>query len=129
MAACLLLTCPLEFVFTARVYRRPRALIWAVCPVALAFSIWDVIAIRRGNWHYNPEFVTGLTIPGPLPIEELVFFLVIPICGLLTYESVGTVLRRLRYTRNTSRNSGSGASGDDPAQRTLRDRRATGDHA
>ena len=27
-----------------------------------------------------------------MPLEEVVFFVVIPICGLLTYEAVGTVL-------------------------------------
>jgi hypothetical protein len=31
-----------------------------------------------------------------MPIEELVFFIVVPICGLLTYEAVGHVLRRTR---------------------------------
>jgi hypothetical protein len=31
-----------------------------------------------------------------MPIEELVFFVVVPICGLLTYEAVGDVLRRTR---------------------------------
>lgn len=27
-----------------------------------------------------------------MPLEELVFFVVIPVCGLLTYEAVGQVL-------------------------------------
>jgi hypothetical protein len=31
-----------------------------------------------------------------MPIEELVFFIVVPICGLLTYEAVGYVLSVLR---------------------------------
>ena len=31
-----------------------------------------------------------------MPVEELVFFVVIPICGLLTYEAVGQVLARVR---------------------------------
>jgi hypothetical protein len=29
-----------------------------------------------------------------MPVEELVFFIVIPICGLLTYEAVGRILAR-----------------------------------
>ena len=37
-----------------------------------------------------------------MPIEELVFFIVIPICGLLTYEAVGYVLRRLSARRRTT---------------------------
>jgi lycopene beta-cyclase len=31
-----------------------------------------------------------------MPIEELVFFIVVPICGLLTYEAVGQVLGPFR---------------------------------
>ena len=31
---------------------------------------------------------------GNLPVEELVFFVVIPICGLLTYEAVRRILHR-----------------------------------
>ena len=38
----------------------------------------------------------GLTLPGGMAIEELVFFAVIPICGLLTLETVRFILRRRR---------------------------------
>ena len=96
MASCVLLTLPLEFVFRARVYRRPRRLLAAMAvPVAL-FVVWDVIAIARGHWDYDPQYVTGWTIPPNLPVEELVFFVVIPICALLTYEAVSWILARVR---------------------------------
>lgn len=94
MAACLAITLPLEFWLRARVYRRWRRLLLAVVPVVAVFYLWDVWAIGRGHWNYSPEHTTGWLLPGGLPVEELVFFVVIPICGLLTYEAVGTVLRR-----------------------------------
>lgn len=93
MAACVVITLPLELLFAARVYRRWTTLLAALVPVVLVFAVWDLIAIARDHWTYNPEFVTGLEL-GPLPIEELVFFVVIPICALLSYEAVGTVLDR-----------------------------------
>ena len=65
----------------------------AVVPVALLFIAWDVFAIRRDHWTFSPDYTTGLLFPGGIPLEEVVFFLVIPICGLLTYEAVGTILR------------------------------------
>lgn len=99
MAACLLVTLPLEFVLGARVYRRPRRLLLAVVPVALLFVAWDVLAIRRDHWSFSPEFTTGILLPGGIPLEEVVFFLVIPLCGLLTYEAVGTILARRRAAR------------------------------
>ncbi|QDP95419.1 lycopene cyclase domain-containing protein [Microlunatus elymi] len=96
MAACLLVTLPLEFVFTARVYRSPRRLIITLLPVVLVFTVWDLAGIAAGHWRYNPTYVTGLVLIGRLPVEELVFFIVIPICGLLTYRAVGYVLAAVR---------------------------------
>ena len=96
MAACLLVTLPVEFVLGARVYRRPNLLLLALLPVVVVFSIWDIVAIVRGHWHYNSAYVTGVQLAFSMPLEELVFFLVIPVCGLLTYEAVGQVLERGR---------------------------------
>jgi lycopene beta-cyclase len=104
LGACLLITLPLEFVLRARVYRRPIALLWAVVPVVIIFSIWDLIGIYRDHWTYNPRFITGIEMPFGLPLEELAFFVVIPICGLLTYEAVGTMIsRRRKAARQGSR--------------------------
>lgn len=60
------------------------------------FVAWDLVAIRRGTWWYSERYTTGWMLPFDLPVEELVFFLVIPLCVLLTYESVRTVLGRWR---------------------------------
>jgi lycopene cyclase domain-containing protein len=92
MAACLVLTLPLEIVLGARVWRRPRRLALTLAPVVAVFVIWDVVAIARGHWRYAARYVTGVELPGSLPIEEVVFFVVIPICGLLTLEAVRNLL-------------------------------------
>ena len=95
MAACIAITLPLEFVLRARVYRRPVRLLLAMLPMLIIFVAWDILGIVREHWTYNPQFITGINL-GVMPLEELVFFLVIPLCGLLTYESVGYVLGLLR---------------------------------
>lgn len=94
MAGCLLVTLPLEFLFEARVWRRPRRLLRALIPTIAVFVVWDVAAIARGDWSFNPEYVTGRALPGSVPIEELAFFIAIPICGLLTLEAVRRILDR-----------------------------------
>lgn len=96
MAGCLLVTLPLEFVFGARVWRRPRRLLFALVPTVILFAGWDIAAIGRGHWSYNAQYVTGRELPGNLPVEELTFFIVIPICGLLTLEAVRRILERAR---------------------------------
>ena len=95
MAGCLLITLPLEFLLRARVYRRPLRLAVALAPMLVVFVAWDVLGIIRNHWTYSPTYTTGWHV-GLVPVEELVFFLVVPLCGLLTYEAVGHVLRRLR---------------------------------
>ena len=96
MGACVAITLPLELVLHDRVYRRPRRLVAALAVPVLLFVLWDVVAIARGHWDYNPVYVTGWTIPPNLPVEELVFFIVIPICALLTFEAVTWILGRAR---------------------------------
>jgi lycopene beta-cyclase len=91
MAACLLVTLPLELVLKAGVYRRPRRWLAALVPVFLVFSCWDWVAVRRGHWTYNPRHTTGIELLG-LPLEELVFFAVVPTCALLTYQAVVRLL-------------------------------------
>ncbi len=91
MGGCLLITLPLEFVLGARVWRQPRRLLTALIGPVVVFVVWDAVAIAREHWTYNPDYVTGWDL-GNLPIEELAFFVVIPICGLLTYEAVRRLL-------------------------------------
>ena len=96
MAACLLVTLPLEFVLGARVYRRPLRLALAVAPMLVIFYVWDAIAIARGHWDYSPAHTSGWLFLAAVPLEEVVFFVVIPLCGLLTFEAVGQMLGRLQ---------------------------------
>jgi lycopene cyclase domain-containing protein len=103
MMGCLLITLPLEFVFGARVYRRAAGLALALIPVVIVFSIWDIVGILRDHWSYSAQFTTGVKLIFGMPIEELVFFIVVPICGLLTYEAVGQVLHRTQRRSNDGR--------------------------
>ncbi|NYG54861.1 lycopene cyclase domain-containing protein [Nocardioides perillae] len=99
MGLCLLVTLPLELLLGARVWRRPRRLLLTLLPVVAVYSVWDVVSIQRGLWDYSERFTTGILLPLDMPLEELVFFVVVPICGLLTLEAVGNVLAWLRLLR------------------------------
>jgi lycopene cyclase domain-containing protein len=91
MAACLVVTLPLELLLGARVYSRWRRLVLTLLPLLAVFVTWDVLAIHAHFWFYR--HLTGVWI-GSMPVEELIFFLVIPTCSVLTFEAV----RRLRPT-------------------------------
>jgi lycopene cyclase domain-containing protein len=93
MAACIVGTLPLEIALRTRVYARTKRWLLSVLPVVAFFTAWDVYAIARHHWAYDKHQTTGLRI-GNVPIEELVFFIVIPTCAILTYEAVLAVRRK-----------------------------------
>lgn len=91
LGGCLVGTLPLELFLATRVYGRPRRLVLSLLPVLVPFLCWDVYAIARHHWRYDPHQIVGVRLPGHLPLEELLFFLVVPICAILAFEAVRAV--------------------------------------
>lgn len=83
----------LELVVRTRVFRRWRRLLASVLPVMVLFIIWDLYAIAREHWWFASEFTSGIVFPGGLPLEEALFFIIIPIAAILTLEAVRAVRR------------------------------------
>ncbi len=96
LAGCLAGALWLDPVLRLGVLRRWRRLAAAVLPVAAVFVLWDAAAIRAGHWTFDRAQTTGVLLPGRLPLEELLFFLVVPVCAVLGYEAVRQVLARRR---------------------------------
>ena len=51
----------------------------------IPFIIWDEIFTKNGIWGFTKEHITGIYLFN-LPIEEILFFIVIPFCCVFTYE-------------------------------------------
>jgi lycopene cyclase domain-containing protein len=94
LAACLACALWLEPVLRVGVFRRWRRLLLTLAPVVAVFVVWDLVAIATGQWTYDPAQLVGITLPGRLPLEELLFFLVIPLCAVLGFEAVRKVTGR-----------------------------------
>ena len=92
---CVVITLPLEALGSG-VYRRPRRLAAALVPAVLVFVVWDLVAVARGHWSFDAAQILDAPRPGGLPVEELLFFLVVPTCALLTLEAVRGLLGRAR---------------------------------
>jgi lycopene cyclase domain-containing protein len=88
LASCVAVTLPLEVIGGAGVYRRPKALLATLAPVVAVFAGWDLIAVQHGDWRFSTRYTLGARLAG-LPLEEWLFFLVVPVCALLTYEVIG----------------------------------------
>ncbi len=57
----------------------------SVVIVGTAFLIWDSIAVVRGDWSFNREFLTGIYFFN-LPLEEVLFFITVPYSCIFIYE-------------------------------------------
>lgn len=91
LAFCVLGTLPLELWLGVRVYRQWRRLALTLLPVVAVFLVWDLYAIAAGHWDFDPEQTLDLVLPGGVPVEELLFFVVVPTCALLAFEAVRRV--------------------------------------
>src|SRR4051794_25681617 len=106
---CLAGTLPLVPAFGLRVLRQPTRLLLTIVAAGSPFLAWDLYATRAGHWRFDPAQTLPWRVAG-LPLEEVAFFLVIPLVSVVTYEAVRAVrgrdralrLRRLRRPRRQS---------------------------
>ena len=91
LAGCLAVTAPLELVLRVRVYARWRRLLLALLPGFVVFVAWVLYAIARHHWAYDADRTLGVRLPGGIPVEEVLFFLVVPLCAVLAFEAVRRV--------------------------------------
>jgi lycopene cyclase domain-containing protein len=93
LAGCLAAALWLEPVLKVNVFRRGRRLLLTLLPVVAVFVVWDLLAIAAGHWRFDPSQTTGIVLPGGLPLDEVLFFVVVPVCAVLGFEAVRAVLR------------------------------------
>jgi lycopene cyclase domain-containing protein len=94
LAACLVSALWLEPLLRVGVLRRWRRVLLTLLPVVAVFVVWDLMAIAAGHWWYDEGQIVGLILPGGLPIEEVLFFVIVPLCAILGFEAVRKVTRR-----------------------------------
>ena len=96
------LSVPLLFTFGpfALYYKRIGRVLAAFLTAGAAFIGWDIWATARGHWGFNPDYVSGIS-PFGLPVEEILFFLVVPYSSLFIYENLLTYFpdRHVRFPR------------------------------
>ena len=92
LAFCLVGTLPLVPAFRLRVLHQPRRLLLTIAAAGTPFVAWDLYATRAGHWRFDTAQTLRWRVGG-LPLEEVAFFVVIPLVSVLTYEAVRVVRR------------------------------------
>ena len=81
----------LEFYFKIGVFRRIKRAAISILPISVFFLIWDAYAIKRGHWFFDRDQILGIYGPLNIPLEEYLFFIVVPLAAIFTLEAVVTV--------------------------------------
>ena len=53
--------------------------------ILVIYLIWDFWAVSKGSWFFDPDQILGVMLLGKLPIEEVLFFIIVPMMSILTY--------------------------------------------
>lgn len=80
---------PLALSFDKKVafYKKWKYLFPAMIIPALFYVAWDILFTARGVWHFNEKYIIGIKIAA-LPLEEVLFFMLVPYCCVFIYECV-----------------------------------------
>jgi lycopene cyclase domain-containing protein len=81
----------LEVALRTRVLARSRRLALTIAPVVVVFFGWDAYAVSQGHWWFDTDRILGVYLPGSVPLDEILFFIAIPLASVLTLEAVRSV--------------------------------------
>lgn len=81
----------LELILKVGVLRRFKSAARAILPIAAIFIGWDAYAVKNGHWSFDPHQILGLFGPFDIPVEEYLFFIIVPLAALMTIEAVTKV--------------------------------------
>lgn len=78
---------PLLLSFDKKVafYKKWKYVFPAMVFPALFFIVWDVLKTKSGVWSFSEQHIIG-SIFANLPLEEILFFFVVPYCCVFIYE-------------------------------------------
>ena len=62
---------------------------------ALLYIVWDIYFISKGVWSFNEAYITGIKLYN-LPIEEILFFFIVPYCCVFIYACIRSYFPNLK---------------------------------
>ncbi len=92
---------PLLLSFDKKVgfYKKWKYVIPAMIVPALFYVVWDIYFTTKEVWYFNAERITGFHLYN-LPIEEVLFFFIVPYCCVFIYDCIRCYFPALQNRKN-----------------------------
>jgi len=74
-------------------YKSWKYLLPAIAINGTLFVLWDIYFTAHGVWSFNPKYITGILFFN-LPIEEVLFFVVVPYSCAFIYEVLNAYITK-----------------------------------
>ena len=95
---------PLLLSFDKRLqfYKQWKYVFPSILLVALVYIVFDVNFTNRGIWGFNPKYLSGIYL-FTLPLEEILFFIVIPYASIFLHESIREYFPKLEIPKSLNK--------------------------
>jgi lycopene cyclase domain-containing protein len=92
---------PLALSFDKKVafYKQWKFVFVAMIIPALLYIVWDFYFTAKGVWSFNQAYITGIKLYN-LPLEEVLFFFIVPYCCLFIYACIRSYFPDLTNKKN-----------------------------
>ena len=74
-----------NFGFKLQFARKLKLFLLTDSLILVIYLIWDFWAVSKGSWFFDSNQILGIMLLGKLPIEEVLFFIIVPLMTVLTY--------------------------------------------
>ena len=95
---------PLLLSFDKRLqfYKQWKYVFPSILVVALVYIVFDVNFTNQGIWGFNPKYLSGIYL-FTLPLEETLFFIVIPYASIFLHESIREYFPKLELPKSLNK--------------------------
>ena len=96
---------PLLLSFDKKVafYQKWKSLFLAMIFPAVIYIVWDIYFASKGIWSFNEKYYVTETKIFNLPLEEILFFFIVPYCCVFIYECIRTYFPSIKNKKSGDR--------------------------
>src|SRR5882757_7145558 len=96
---------PLLLSFDKKVafYKKWKPLFLAMLIPAAIYIAWDIFFTSKGIWSFNEKYYVKELKIFNLPLEEILFFFIVPYCCVFIYECIRVYFPGIKNKKTTDR--------------------------